>query len=160
MIAYVNRNEYIFQGTILENLVLDGKVNKDEVDKVVKEVYIDEEIEKLGGYKDAVVGAKGMAISDGQRARIGMARAILKTPKIFLIDEILSTVNSKIELEIIENIRKRFPKASIVFVSHRISSAKFADKIYLIENGKAVASGSYEKISKDEKFISLFPEQG
>ncbi|WP_036225313.1 ABC transporter ATP-binding protein [Mesoaciditoga lauensis] len=159
MIAYVNRNEYIFQGTIFENLTLSGKASKNDIDKVIKEVYLDEEVEKLGGYENALVGSKGTAISDGQKARIGMARAILKEPKIFLIDEILSTVNSKIESKIVENIRKEFPKASIVFVSHRMSSIKSADRIYLLENGKNVANGKYEEIKETEKFNSLFSEK-
>ena len=159
MIAYVNRNEYIFQGTIFENLILNGKASKNDIDKVIKEVYLDEEVEKLGGYENALVGSKGTAISDGQKARIGMARAILKKPKIFLIDEILSTVNPKIETKIVENIRKEFPKASIVFVSHRMSSIKSADRIYLLENGKIVANGKYEEIKETEKFNSLFSEK-
>ncbi len=159
MIAYVHRNEYIFQGTIFENLTLSGKASKNDMDKVIKEVYLDEEVEKLGGYENALVGSKGTAISDGQKARIGMARAILKEPKIFLIDEILSTVNPKIETKIVENIRKEIPKASIVFVSHRMSSIKSADRIYLLENGKIVANGKYEEIKETEKFKSLFSEK-
>ncbi len=158
MIAYVSRNEYIFQGTVLDNLALDGKANKNDVSKAVKKACIDEEIEKLGGY-DSLVGTKGMAISDGQKARIGIARALLKQPKIFLIDEVLSTVDPNLESEIVENIRKEFPKASIIFVSHRMSSVKKADRIYLLKDGRAIANGNYEEIRNSEEFKLLFSEE-
>ena len=158
-VAYINRNVYIFYGTIKENIAIkDEEIDLKEIKEAARIACIDEEIEQMGGY-GAFVGSRGKALSDGQRVRIGIARAVLKRPKVILIDEALTAVDSATESNVMKNLRGRFPHMTIILISHRLSSFKFADMIYVLERGKVAATGNYNDIKENTSFKTLFTGQ-
>lgn len=158
-IAFINRNPYIFLGTIKENILLGSEAaSQKEIEEAAKLACIDRDIEAMGGY-DSFVGVQGKALSDGQRVRLAIARAVLKKPKIMIIDEALTTVDSATETRIMQNLRQKFSDMTIILISHRLSSCKLADELYLLEEGTIAEKGTYESIKNSKTIRNLFAEQ-
>lgn len=97
------------------------------------------------GY-DTVLGERGITLSGGQKQRVSIARAILKSPKILLFDDCLSAVDTETEEKILKNLSKISEGRTSIIVSHRVSSAKNADKIIVLEDGKIVQEGTHNSL--------------
>jgi len=91
-----------------------------------------------------VLGERGITLSGGQKQRISIARAIIKDPKILLFDDCLSAVDTETEEQILNNLDKVSYNKTTIIVSHRVSSAKNADKIIVLEDGKIIQEGTHE----------------
>jgi ATP-binding cassette subfamily B protein len=111
------------------------------------------------GY-DTILGERGITLSGGQRQRISIARAILKTPQILLFDDCLSAVDTETEEQILKNLKKLSSDRTTVIVSHRVSSAKNADQILVLEDGSILQSGNHEElINKEGYYKDLYTKQ-
>lgn len=146
-IGYVPQGSTLFGISIRENLLF-GKLDAtdDEIWKVIAVVRLDEFVKSLPAGLDTILGARGTQVSGGQRQRLAIARALLRNPDLMILDEATSSLDGENEREILENIMgtggadtdlraDSIPK-TIILVTHRFSSLKFADCAYVIKGGK------------------------
>ena len=106
------------------------------------------------------LGERGITLSGGQKQRISMARAFIKTPRILLLDDCLSAVDTETEKEILNNLNKITKNRTTLIVSHRISSVKNADHIIVLELGKIIQQGTHNQlIGKDGYYKALYEKQ-
>jgi ATP-binding cassette subfamily B protein len=111
------------------------------------------------GY-DTVLGERGITLSGGQKQRISIARAFIKTPRILMLDDCLSAVDTETEEEILENLELITKDRTTLIVSHRISSVKNADAIMVIDKGQIIQQGTHnELISKEGYYKALYKKQ-
>ena len=111
------------------------------------------------GYKTKL-GERGITLSGGQKQRISIARAIIKAPEIMLFDDCLSAVDTETEEKILNNLKKVSQGKTTIIVSHRVSSAKNADKIIVLEDGRVVQTGTHNSlIDVDGYYKELYLKQ-
>ena len=107
-------------------------------------------MERRKKYK-TIVGERGVTLSGGQKQRICIARAIIKKPRILILDDALSAVDTNTEKEIIKNLARYVKDITTVVISHRISSFIKADNIYVIDKGKVESEGTHQELIKKSK---------
>ena len=129
-ITYVSQQEYLFNDTIYNNITLNRNIDKDEVDKVVKLINLEEV-----GNIDKIVEENGFNFSGGERQRIILARSILKKSDIYIFDEALSQIDVKKERDILLNIFKYLKDKTIIVISHRFDNKDLFERIIKIEKG-------------------------
>ena len=111
------------------------------------------------GY-DTVLGERGISLSGGQKQRVSIARAIIKDPKILLFDDCLSAVDTETEEEILQNLQKISRNKTTIIVSHRVSSAKNADSIIVLEEGQIIQQGTHtELVNTPGYYKELYDKQ-
>ena len=150
-IGYVPQDVFLFSDTI-ENNILFGSENKDF--KSVEDAAINADLMRnINSFPEKFntkIGERGITLSGGQKQRVSIARAIIKEPKVLILDDCLSAVDTKTENIILENLKKiMFEKTSII-ISHRISSVKLAKKIIVIDSGKIIAKGDHKSLLKSK----------
>ncbi|MBD0823904.1 ABC transporter ATP-binding protein [Aestuariibaculum marinum] len=152
-IGYVPQDAFLFSDTIKNNIKF-GKENAtdDEVIEAAKNAQVHKNIIKFNNGYDTVLGERGITLSGGQKQRVSIARAIIKTPKILLFDDCLSAVDTETEEKILKTLNKITAQKTSVIVSHRVSSAKNADKIIVLEDGKIVQQGTHESLINEEGY--------
>ena len=160
-IGYVPQDAFLFSDTI-ENNIMFGKedATEDEVIEAAKNAYVHKNIKKFtNGYKTKL-GERGITLSGGQKQRISIARALIKAPEIMLFDDCLSAVDTETEEKILNSLRKVSDGKTTIIVSHRVSSAKHADKIIVLDQGKVVQNGTHEHlINTDGYYKELYLKQ-
>ena len=152
-IGYVPQDPFLFSDNI-ENNIRFGNKNASFEDVVffAKKAVVHENISKFNeGYKTKL-GERGINLSGGQKQRISLARALIKNPKILLLDDCLSAVDTDTEKKILKNLKLLTKNKTTVIVSHRISSAKNADHIIVLDEGKIIQQGNHEKLIKIEGY--------
>ena len=106
------------------------------------------------------MGERGITLSGGQKQRVSIARAIIKDPQILLFDDCLSAVDTETEEQILQNLHKISKHKTTIIVSHRISSAKNADKIIVLDDGKIIQQGTHSKLVNSEGYYKeLYAKQ-
>jgi ATP-binding cassette subfamily B multidrug efflux pump len=151
--AVVPQDAFLFSETIFENIAL-GKPNatKYEVEQAAKKSAIHQSILGFEKQYDTKVGERGITLSGGQKQRVSIARALIKNPKLLILDDSLSAVDTETEEEILTNIKKDIEKATSIIITHRISSAKNADLVVVLEDGKIIQQGNPNELLLQEGF--------
>ena len=146
-IGYVPQNGFLFSGTIKENIIFGshGKTKNDMIE-VSKKACIHSNIMMFKKNYNTLIGERGVTLSGGQIQRLTIARAFIKNPKILLLDDCLSAVDTETEEKILKNIKEIRKNKTTIIVSHRISSVKESDKIIVLENGKIIQSGTHKNL--------------
>ena len=146
-IGYVPQDVFLFSDTI-ENNILFGSENKDF--KSVEEAAINADLMRnINSFPekfDTKIGERGITLSGGQKQRVSIARAIIKEPKVLILDDCLSAVDTKTENIILENLKKIMYEKTSIIISHRISSVKLAKKIIVIDSGKIIEKGNHKSL--------------
>ena len=148
-IGYIPQDSFLFSDSI-ENNIKFGNENSsyNEVVKAAKIADVDKNIKKFKkGYK-TILGERGINLSGGQKQRISIARAIIKEPKILLLDDCLSAVDTETEKKILRNLKNLMKSLTTIIVSHRISCAKNANNILVMERGEIVQQGTHDELIK------------
>ena len=148
-IGYIPQDSFLFSDSI-ENNIKFGNENSsyNEVVKAAKIADVDKNIKKFKkGYK-TILGERGINLSGGQKQRISIARAIIKEPKILLLDDCLSAVDTETEKKILRNLKNLMKNLTTIIVSHRISCAKNANNILVMERGEIVQQGTHDELIK------------
>ena len=110
---------------------------------------------------DTRIGERGITLSGGQKQRVSIARAVVREPKILMLDDALSAVDTKTENNILNSLKRIMQGRTTIIVSHRVSSAKLANKILVLVDGRIVEVGTHESlIEKDGMYRDLFEKQG
>ncbi|GAA3567672.1 ABC transporter ATP-binding protein [Snuella lapsa] len=152
-IGYVPQDAFLFSDTIKNNIKF-GKedATDDDVVNAAKKAHVHKNIIKFNNGYDTVLGERGITLSGGQKQRVSIARAIIKSPKILLFDDCLSAVDTETEEKILTNLNKISQNKTTIIVSHRVSSAKNADKIIVLDNGEIVQSGTHNTLINTEGY--------
>ena len=146
-IGYVPQDAFLFSDTIKTNIKF-GKqdATDDDVIDAAKNAQVHKNIIKFNKGYETVLGERGITLSGGQKQRVSIARAIIKSPKILLLDDCLSAVDTETEEKILKNLNKISKGNTSIIVSHRVSSAKNANKIIVLDDGKIVQQGTHDTL--------------
>ncbi len=157
-ISLVNQFPYIFDMTIKENMLLaKPDATDEEIDMAVKEAALDDFIETLPNGLDTKVGESGIKLSGGQKQRVAIARAMLRRSSIIIFDESTSSLDNIAQAQIKKSIDNIKGKSTVVIVAHRLSTIKNVDKIFFLEEGEIVDSGTFKELYKRNKsFKQIF----
>jgi ATP-binding cassette subfamily C protein len=146
LIGYVPQEIPILNGSIAQNIALANLLNEEQVIEALAKSELKEFANSLPEKISTVIGDRGMKLSGGQRQRIGLARALYTNPKILFMDEATSALDAITEAAIAETLKSLNGKVSKIVVAHRLSTVRSADKILYLENGRAIAIGSFSDI--------------
>ena len=146
-LGYVLQSPYLFSGTIRENLVYGRpEATEEEIDRAVKLVSLDGVIGKLENGLDTKVGEGGDLLSTGEKQLISFARAIIKEPKIVVLDEATASVDTLTEQKIQSAINEVIKGRTSIVIAHRLSTVKDADIILVVDDGKIIEQGRHEDL--------------
>lgn len=160
-IGIVPQDAFLFSDSIKNNIRF-GKENAsdEEIIKVAKQAVIHENIIQFNKQYDTILGERGITLSGGQKQRVSIARAIIKNPEILLLDDCLSAVDTETEEQILNNLLEISKDKTTIIVSHRVSSAKNADKIMILDDGKIIQEGSHNQlVNQDGYYAELYLKQ-
>jgi len=152
-IGTVPQDAFLFSDTIGNNIRF-GKDNAtdEEIVQVAKNAVVHENIMGFSKKYETILGERGITLSGGQKQRVSIARALLKDPQVFLFDDCLSAVDTETEEEILDNLKKASRNRTTLIVSHRVSSAKNADNVLVLEDGKLLQQGTHEELNNREGY--------
>ena len=146
-IGIVPQDAFLFSDTIQNNIKF-GKENAtdEEVINAAKKAVVHDNIMNFNKQYETILGERGITLSGGQKQRVSIARAIIKNPKILLFDDCLSAVDTETEEQILNNLLEITKDKTTIIVSHRVSSAKNADKIIIIDEGQIIQEGTHNQL--------------
>ncbi|GED16734.1 ABC transporter ATP-binding protein [Aneurinibacillus migulanus] len=160
-IGYVSQESPIVSGTIRDNICygLEKEVDDADLYRVAKMAYADQFISELPEGFNTEVGERGMKLSGGQRQRIAIARAFLRDPKILMLDEATSSLDSKSELVVQQALQNLMKGRTTLVIAHRLSTVIDADQILFFEKGKITGSGTHEELVQTHSLYREFATQ-
>ncbi|WP_338840882.1 ABC transporter ATP-binding protein [Flavobacterium ginsenosidimutans] len=154
-IGIVPQDAFLFSDTIKNNIKFGNQNATDEdVIEAAKNAVVHDNIIAFNKQYDTILGERGITLSGGQKQRVSIARAIIKNPAILLFDDCLSAVDTETEELILNNLFEISKDKTTIIVSHRVSSAKNADKIIILEDGKIIQQGSHNQLINQEGYYS------
>lgn len=160
--GYVPQEVFLFSDTIENNIRfgVDRELSKEVIVQAVKDADL---YDNILGFPDGFqtrLGERGITLSGGQKQRLSIARAIVREPKILVLDDSLSAVDTQTENVILNNLRRIMNGRTTVIISHRVSSAKLADKIVVLDGGRIVETGTHETLmDKNGVYFELHEKQ-
>ena len=160
-IGYVPQSTFLFSDTIENNIKFGkDKASLSEVVLSAKTSCLDEDIKSFkDGYK-TLLGERGVNLSGGQKQRLAIARALIKNPKILILDDSLSAVDTETEEMILNNIENTTKNTTFFISTHRISTSKKWDKIIFLNNGRSESFGTHDELVKEKKsYFSIYSKQ-
>jgi ATP-binding cassette subfamily B protein len=161
-IGYVPQDVFLFSDTIFNNIGF-GIKNPEEA-KILQAAKDADVYENIIGFPNGFntrVGERGITLSGGQKQRVSIARAIVREPKILMLDDALSAVDTKTENNILNSMKRIMEGRTTIIISHRVSSAKLANKIIVLVDGKITEEGTHDSLLlKDGLYKDLFEKQG
>ncbi|MFK9120156.1 ABC transporter ATP-binding protein [Peribacillus frigoritolerans] len=160
-IGYVSQESPIVSGTIRDNICygIDRDITDEELNQVAKMAYADQFISELPNGYDTEVGERGMKLSGGQRQRIAIARAFLRNPKILMLDEATSSLDSKSEKVVQQALNHLMKGRTTIVIAHRLSTVIGSDQIIFLEKGKITGSGTHKELYNTHSLYREFAEQ-
>jgi subfamily B ATP-binding cassette protein MsbA len=160
-LGVVLQDEFLFEGTIRENIMFPRpNAAEDELIKAVKAAYVDEFTDRFEKGLDTLIGERGVKLSGGQRQRIAIARAVLANPKILILDEATSNLDTESEALIQKSLATLTEGRTTFVIAHRLSTIRKATQILVIENGRIAEKGTHDElIAKEGRYFNLFTYQ-
>lgn len=159
-IGIVPQDAFLFSDTISNNIRF-GKENAtmEEIETAAKQAAVHDNIIQFNKQYETVLGERGITLSGGQKQRVSIARAIIKDPKILLLDDCLSAVDTETEEKIINHLSSISKNKTTLIVSHRVSTAKNADQIILLDEGKIIQQGTHFQLVNQEGYYKALYEK-
>jgi ATP-binding cassette subfamily B multidrug efflux pump len=160
-IGYVPQDVFLFSDSIFNNIAFGADdINQEKIIAATKEADVYDNIQRFPKGLNTMLGERGITLSGGQKQRVSIARAIVRDPKILILDDALSAVDTKTENTILNSMKKIMKGRTTVIISHRVSSAKLADKIILLHDGQIVEEGTHDSlIEKNGFYKELYDKQ-
>jgi len=160
-IGFVSQDPFLFDASIKENLLLADRSKGDsDLEKALHAACALDFVRKLPDHWNTVIGERGIRLSMGEKQRLTLARAILKSPSIIVLDEATSSVDVETERYIQEGLSNLIKKRTTLIIAHRLSTIREADQIVFLEKGKIVEQGRHESlIEKGGKYSSFYDYQ-
>ena len=146
-VAVVQQESFLFSDSVYGNLSYGlGETDKLRVEEVSRIANFDKDVQSFPNGYDTVVGERGITFSGGQKQRASLARALATNPKILILDDSFSAVDTHTEEEILKNLKEFMKNRTSIIISHRISTVKDADKIVVFENGRIAEQGTHSEL--------------
>ena len=161
IMGVVPQQPFLFSDTIAHNIRF-GKpdATEQEIEKAAKQAAVHKNIVEFTAGYETMLGERGITLSGGQKQRVSIARALIKNPKILLLDDCLSAVDTETEEAILNALKKNNKDTSTIIVCHRVSSAKNADYILILKDGEIVQYGTHKDlVSQAGYYKELYEEQ-
>src|SRR5206468_3428172 len=160
-LGVVLQDNFLFDGTIAENIAYGNPhASRDEIKAVSKIAHCDEFIQEFEQGYDTIVGERGVRLSGGQRQRVAIARAILANPRILILDEATSSLDSESEALIQDGLKSLRQGRTTFVIAHRLSTIRSADQILVLEHGEIVERGTHEELLvKGGRYRQLYDKQ-
>lgn len=160
-VAYLSQNTDIYSDTIKNNIIMDRtNITEEDFIKACKVSLVDEIIDRLPQGFDSMINEKGYDLSQGEKQRIALARAIVGNPEVIVLDEATSNLDYISEKRILENINNYYNEKTIIFIAHRLSTVINCNKIVTIKDGKIAESGTHkELISLNGIYANMYRTQ-
>lgn len=160
-LGVVLQDDFLFEGTIRENILFARPdAGPDRLADAVKAAYVNEFTDRFEKGLDTVIGERGVKLSGGQRQRIAIARAILANPKIIILDEATSSLDTESEALIQQSLNELMKGRTTFVIAHRLSTIRKADQILVIEAGEIAERGRHDElIAKQGRYFDLFTYQ-
>jgi len=157
-IGYVGQDSFLFNETLRQNLSINEDFVLDEdINRAIKLANLEAVVKKLDNGLDTLIEDMGRNLSGGEKQRVSLARAIINRPKILVLDEATSSLDVASEEIIREKIEEMSGDYTIIIVTHRLSTVRNADNIYVMDDGEVVESGTYDELmTKENHFVNLF----
>ncbi|MBT7816718.1 MAG: ABC transporter ATP-binding protein [Polaribacter sp.] len=160
-LGVVLQDEFLFEGTIKENILFPRpNATEKELQNAVKAAYVNEFTDRFENGLDTLIGERGVKLSGGQRQRLAIARAILADPKIIILDEATSSLDTESESLIQKSLSELVKDRSTIVIAHRLSTIKQADQILVIEAGSIAERGTHDDLIKAKgRYFDLYTYQ-
>jgi ATP-binding cassette, subfamily B, multidrug efflux pump len=164
-IGFVPQETFLFSDTIRENIAFgisreDGEARLDDIEAAAEAANIAQDIESFPEGYNTTVGERGITLSGGQKQRTAIARALLRSPRILILDDALSSVDTNTEDKILNHLREIMRGRTTIFISHRVSTVRNADSIAVLHQGRIVELGTHDQlITKNGYYTDLYNKQ-
>ncbi len=160
-LAVVLQDDFLFEGTIRENIAFARQnASEEQIVDAVKGAYVNEFSDRFDEGLDTVIGERGVKLSGGQRQRISIARALLANPKILILDEATSNLDTESETFIQKSLQSLMENRTTFVIAHRLSTIRKADQILVIEDGRIAERGTHDElIAKEGRYYQLYTYQ-
>ena len=146
-LGYVPQDHFLFSDTIFENVGFAADTpNRERAQWAVERACVAEDIAAFSKGLDTEIGERGITLSGGQRQRVSIARALFVLPKILILDDSLSAVDMHTEERLVQNLREAARGRTTLLIAHRLSTVRHADRIVVLEGGRAVEEGSHDEL--------------
>ena len=150
-IAYVPQDSFLFSTTIKNNIRYGDPVSEQQqVESVAKLAQIESEIQNFPQQYETIAGERGINLSGGQRQRTALARAMLVNAPVLILDDALSSVDNQTATQILKNLSSGTERKTVIFITHQLSAAAAADRIFVMEKGKIVQVGNHLELLKQQ----------
>jgi ABC-type multidrug transport system fused ATPase/permease subunit len=160
-LGVVLQDEFLFEGTIKENILFPRpNASEQELQNAVKAAYVNEFTDRFDDGLDTLIGERGVKLSGGQRQRLAIARAILANPKIIILDEATSSLDTESESLIQKSLSELVKDRTTIVIAHRLSTIKQADQILVIESGSIAERGTHDELIEAKgRYFDLYTYQ-
>ncbi|MEQ9426890.1 MAG: ABC transporter ATP-binding protein [Cyclobacteriaceae bacterium] len=160
-LGVVLQDDFLFEGTIRENILFPRpNATENELQEAVKAAYVNEFTDRFEDGLETVIGERGVKLSGGQRQRLAIARAVLANPKIIILDEATSNLDTESELLIQKSLERLMHGRTTFVIAHRLSTIRKATQILVIENGRIAEEGTHDDlIAKKGRYYDLYTYQ-
>jgi ATP-binding cassette subfamily B protein len=146
-VAVVSDDAFLFSASLRDNIAMSRpEASFEEVRAAAIQAGLETDLADLPSGLDTLVGERGITLSGGQKQRVALARALLREPRILLLDDCLSAVDTETEERILRNLRGHLVRRTVLLVSHRVSTARHADRILVLEDGRIAERGSHDEL--------------
>ncbi len=151
--GYVRQKSILFSGTIKENLILGDSFNDEDIIQALKHALVFDEVMHFPDQIDSVLGINGFLLSGGQKQRLSIARCLIRKPELILMDDITAAMDAKTEASFWSDFRLSHPEATNIIVTHRLTTAKQADKIIVLKDGEIVEHDTHENLFSNHSSV-------
>jgi ABC-type multidrug transport system fused ATPase/permease subunit len=161
-VAFVSQESFLFDDTIEGNITLGVDISRERVQEAARLAGVDRVIDELDYGYDTRIGERGMSLSGGQRQRIALARALVRAPRVLILDDATSAVDPSVETEILKGLRRAELPSTVIIVAYRKSAIALADEVVYVDHGKVVAQGSHDDLMRStpgyQKLLTAYEE--
>ncbi len=160
-IGYVPQDTFLFSDTVRENIALGvEEASEDALVRAIGVSQLSEDLRDMPQGLDTMVGERGVTLSGGQKQRTALARAVIRRPKILILDDAMASVDTHTEEEILKRLREVMAQRTTILISHRISTVQGADQIVVLDEGRIAEQGAHQElIDRDGIYAEMYRRQ-
>ena len=160
-VGFVPQETFLFSTTLSENIAFGVKsATREQIEEAARKAGLDVDIAAFPDGYDTVIGERGITLSGGQKQRCAIARAILRNPAILILDDALASVDTVTEERILRSLEETMVGRTTILISHRVSTVRNADHIFVIENGRIAEQGSHDNLVRQRGYYAdLYEKQ-